>query len=281
MQHNRPAALSIPWPALVGSGFYADLVPFTPSHIAAVLPLRGVAGLPLAALAAGSISPDVPYFLPGLSSLGNWTHQPWALVSIDVAIGLVAWVLWRSAAASLHELSPAGIRQRWRPARWNSAKWWMVLLALISGATTHVVWDSFTHPGRLGSQLWFLAASYPGPLGDLAGYRYAQYLSGVIGLAILIWVGLRQPKRPLPQARRGPVVLLVAAAATSAIAGAALRIFHSGAITGGVGELLFAGLTGGLAAASLSVALIAWGHSLGQARASTRLSLSSTDPPIS
>ena len=41
-------------------------MPFTPSHVAAILPLAGRRdrGLPLAALAAGSMSPDLPYFQP-------------------------------------------------------------------------------------------------------------------------------------------------------------------------------------------------------------------------
>lgn len=80
-------------------------MPFTPSHVAAILPLRGrLSGtLPFAALAIGSVAPDLPYYLPGLNVLSAFTHRAWAVPSIDVALGLTAWLLWRWLAPALHE----------------------------------------------------------------------------------------------------------------------------------------------------------------------------------
>lgn len=171
-------------------------MPFTPSHVAAILPLRGrmSGALPFAALAIGSMSPDLPYYLPGVRGLSALTHTAWAVPSLDVVLGLVAWLLWRWLAPALKELAPVAIQQRWRLPS-ERPRWWGVLLALAIGAATHVLLDEFTHVGRFGAtHLAVLAASYPSPLGSSwEGYRWAQYLLGAIGLGILAWVGWRTP----------------------------------------------------------------------------------------
>ncbi|MBC3839901.1 DUF4184 family protein [Streptacidiphilus sp. 4-A2] len=80
-------------------------MPFTFSHPAAVLPFvpplrdgRARGPLIASALVAGSLAPDVPFFLEsafrGSYGVGAATHRPWAVVTLDVAIaaGLVgAW----------------------------------------------------------------------------------------------------------------------------------------------------------------------------------------------
>lgn len=69
-------------------------MPFTPAHVAAVLPLRGRWGLPFAALAAGSMSPDLPYFLPFTLTRAA-THSIWS-VPLAVMIGAATHVAWDS-----------------------------------------------------------------------------------------------------------------------------------------------------------------------------------------
>ncbi len=253
-------------------------MPFTPSHIAAVLPLRrwGVA-LPLAALAAGSVSPDAPYFIPGLMSVGRWSHHPLAVISLDLVIGILAWAGWRAGARALHELSPAPVRQRWQPADWRSAPPWAVLLAVVVGAATHLVWDSFTHPqGFAATNLAVLGAGYPSPLGgSWPGYQWAQYLSGAVGLAVLAWVGWRQPRRPTPAVATCVRTRVVAGAtALAAGVGAALRIYVSGAWNDGAAPVVFAGITGAIAAAAITIAAFAaW-----QGLSTTRWAASTTSP---
>jgi hypothetical protein len=239
-------------------------MPFTPSHIAAVLPLRriGVA-LPLAALAAGSMSPDAPYFIPGLTGIGAWSHQPWATVSLDVVIGVAMWALWRSVAPPLYDLAPSAVRQRWQPAGWGSAPAWTVVLAVALGAATHVLWDSFTHAGRWGStHLAVLSASYSNPLGgSWPGYQWAQYLSGAVGLAIIGWVGWRQPRLDVPSAPRTPLrrAFPWLLAATGLI-GAGWRIVQTEALEDGAGAVAFNALTGGMGAAALVSVAVCWWH---------------------
>lgn len=76
-------------------------------------------------------------------------------------------------------------------------------LALAIGAASHVLIDEFTHAGRAGAtHVAVLAASYLSPLGgSWEGYRWAQYLLGAIGLAIVAGSAgepLPTPLRPRP-----------------------------------------------------------------------------------
>ncbi|MCA0295887.1 MAG: DUF4184 family protein [Actinobacteria bacterium] len=252
-------------------------MPFTPAHVAAVLPLRrwGRVTLPFAALAAGSVSPDLPYYLPGLGLLNRWTHTAVGIVTVDVLLGLALWAVWRSAATALRDLSPVAVRERWHPPGWGASAWWAVLVAVAIGAATHVVWDDFTHAGRFAStHLGFLAATYPSPLGPLPGYRYAQYLSGAIGLTIVIIAAVRHPRTPatpVPDPRPARVVAALCVAA--GLAGAGYRLVAAGAPAIGWDTFAFQSLTGGIGAASVVLLLSCWALALaprmvGWARAS-------------
>src|SRR6478672_2270456 len=99
-------------------------MPFTPAHVAAVLPVVGrerPRWVVPCALVVGSMVPDVLYFVP----LGDYravSHSLRGLVTLDLLLGLVLSGLWRGAAAPvLRDLAPAasgsGCRCR---ARWTS-----------------------------------------------------------------------------------------------------------------------------------------------------------------
>ncbi|GHE13886.1 DUF4184 family protein [Klenkia taihuensis] len=176
-------------------------MPFTLSHPAAVLPfLRS--GLPASALVAGSVVPDLPYYLP--VDLGVRTHTALAVVTTDLVGGLLLWAVWHGFfAAPLVATAPGPLRARLpvpgRP-RVDGARGALLLAgAVLLGAATHVLWDEFTHPGRWGPEhIPALSAQVAGePL-----YGWLQDLSGLVGgLAIGIWVLLwwrRTPPRPVP-----------------------------------------------------------------------------------
>lgn len=195
-------------------------MPFTPAHVAAVLPLRGRYGLPFAALAAGSMSPDLLYYLPGgRGSVVPATHSLWGILTWDLLFGLLMWVAWCWAARPLWELAPDLLRARWRQPAAGLAGWRLAPLAVLIGAAGHVLWDEFTHAGRFGAT-WVpaLSAVYPSPVGPLEGYRWLQYASGVLGLAALLWAFLRvartePPPRSVPWlARLAPIVVIAAGA---------------------------------------------------------------------
>ncbi|MDT0274795.1 DUF4184 family protein [Blastococcus goldschmidtiae] len=245
-------------------------MPFTPSHAAAVLPFLRTP-LPASALVAGSMAPDLPFYLPV-----EWpwpTHTATAVVSTDVLLALAAWALWhgllaepalRAAPAALRgRLTgvPVGLRVRVSTA---SRVAWTVLAAAV-GAATHVLWDEFTHAGRWGPGTFPVLADQ---WGVMPGYRWLQYVASVLGGLVLVgWVvrwWLRAPVRPSGRpGRRWPWVLL---AVTGCVTGTA-----AAASADGVGEAVYDAATwgGGSALVVASALAAAWqlrhrGHRTGR-----------------
>lgn len=240
-------------------------MPFTGSHPAAVLPLLGTR-LPASALVAGSLAPDLPYYLP--VDLGRPTHTAAAVVTVDLLLGALLWAGWHAlVSAPALDVAPRALRARLvgrvrtglRP-RSAPGALGLALLAVVVGAATHVGWDEFTHPGRFGAEhVGLLAETWAGR----PGYRWAQEVSGVLGAAALTgWLvrwWRRTPPSPLPEDRPGRwwPLLLVTAVAVLGGAGAAV----------GAGDLRSAAVAaafrgGGLALAA--VVLLALGRHVRQ-----------------
>ncbi|MER6095579.1 DUF4184 family protein [Streptomyces sp. NPDC001728] len=187
-------------------------MPFTLSHAAAVLPgLRrnGTARGPLvaSALLAGSFAPDMTYFaataFPGAMTFGDVTHSPVGIVTADVLITTLLVGLWLTVREPLVALLPTGRRGRvyglvrglpWRDRHPAVLAGWFVLSAAL-GATTHVVWDSFTHIDRWGTR------AIP-VLGDVVAgfpvYLYTQYGSSALALGLLGWFLARALRSAAP-----------------------------------------------------------------------------------
>ncbi len=231
-------------------------MPFTLSHPAAVLPfLRS--GLPASALVAGSVVPDLPYYLP--LDLGLRTHTALAVVTTDLVGGLLLWALWHGfLAAPVVATAPGALRARLpvpgRPRVDGARGAGLLVGAVVLGAATHVLWDEFTHPGRWGPEhIPALTARYAGePL-----HGWLQDLSGLVGgAALAVWVLLwwrRTPPRPLP---RGVPWAWLAVVAVALVAGA----------VGGAGQddvrsvAVLAAFAGGTAALVAVVLLAAAWH---------------------
>lgn len=248
-------------------------MPFTGSHPAAILPLLGLP-LPASALVIGSLAPDLPYYVSGTP---DWdTHTATAIVTVDLLLGLLAWLAWHGLLAGpALDACPTGLRARVLPrvtlglrARLGGAREVLaVVVALAVGAATHVGWDAFSHAGRFGTD--HLAVLRDDAFG-LAGYRWVQYASGVLGgLALLAW-GVRWWRRhpplsgSLPRALGGVRVGL-AVLGVAAVAGVAAAAAADGARAGA-----FAGATRGGAAGVLAGVAWSLGWHLRRSRTSTR-----------
>jgi hypothetical protein len=175
-------------------------VPFTVSHVAAVLPLRRVSWLPTSALVIGSMAPDSPSMV-GALALRDSTHTLGGAVTTDVAVTAVGCVLWAWVLRPVvADLVPA-LAARWRPTVQPhrplvvQGLLWYVAAAI--GCLTHVVWDAFTHPG--GAEGGWI------PIDGVSAHTYAQLqlLSSVLGLVVLAWwaAGWWRSHPPLPSAR--------------------------------------------------------------------------------
>lgn len=87
-------------------------MPFTGSHLAAVLPLMRSRWLVPSALVIGSMVPDLPYYLP-LPVTATLTHSPLGVLGVNVMLGLVALALWHGLLARfLAAISPVRLRER-------------------------------------------------------------------------------------------------------------------------------------------------------------------------
>ncbi|PWI43481.1 DUF4184 family protein [Streptomyces sp. ICBB 8177] len=225
-------------------------MPFTFSHPAAVLPALRATGdgtvggrglFTVAGLVAGSLAPDVPFFLdsvlPGTYGFGRITHRPAGVPTLDPLIAAALAGGWAAARAPLAALLPPGTRllpgtlplpHAGRGPGSDAARFW---LSATVGAATHVGWDAFTHGGRWGVR------RFPVLRREVAGvplHHWAQYGSSAAGLAALaVWSrrALRDAPRQTEAARtagrRGTGVgarrVAVAGLAGCAAAGAVLR----------------------------------------------------------
>lgn len=187
---------------------------FTVSHIAAVLP----AYRPLSrarvfsAAVIGSMVPDFGFLLPG--DFARWqTHSVMALFTFCLPAGLLTyWLVQSLIKPAVLEALPNGPYARLMaqkpPGPWNSLRVWMsVVIALLFGACTHLLWDGFTHENARGVRLFPQLLQY-GP--EMAGhwlrlYMWLQYGTSVLGLAVLmaaVGIWLRHAREPHPPPAR-------------------------------------------------------------------------------
>jgi hypothetical protein len=178
-------------------------MPFTVSHVVAVLPLRR-SRLPTAALVAGSLSPDLPLFIPWPADT-NYTHTLVGTVIADPIAGLFLLAVWHQLLRpAIPRMAPTELRRRIasRPAqaqgdRPQGIRGIVALWAgLVIGALTHVGWDAFTHHQLWGpTHLPWLNRQF----GPLPWYEWAQHLSSLLGLIVLAFVAVSWWRRNTPK----------------------------------------------------------------------------------
>lgn len=235
-------------------------MPFTISHIAAVVPLaRGRrVQLPIAALAVGSMAPDLLYFVPGLIGFGSYLHQPAFAFTVGLSLALCAWALWRILAPAIHGISPQLVRSRWTPDSWDSNPLWSVVVGIEVGIGTHLFLDSFTHSWGWGAQnIAVLGASYDTPFGYLTGYELAQNALSGLGLLILAIIAIQLPPKPTEDSD-APLLqnLAMWLVPFMGIAGAIIRTAMVGGFDSRYEALAFYLLTGAVAGAMVTVVLL-------------------------
>jgi hypothetical protein len=192
-------------------------MPFTPSHIVAILPLVWWTRLfPVSALAIGSMIPDLPLFFPVVS---YWqTHDPTLVFKICLPLGVAAFVLFQVLLkAPLISLCPEFVQDRIKPYTSTGLQiswryWLCVVAAIVIGAYSHIFWDSFTHADRWGTQTFPALNEQVTILGrQMAVFKILQHLSTILGLVVLGIVVLAVLYRNAPThlPRHGNAPLLV------------------------------------------------------------------------
>lgn len=176
-------------------------MPFTVSHAAAVLPLQRFSKLPLTALMVGSMSPDFGYLFSYEVSR-PLTHSFSGLLLFDLPMGLLVWLFY---VAMLEKATITLLSDRWhtRFAHTDAITPGLIVrasIAIVLGAFTHVLWDSFTHRGTFMTDAIPLLLSPTPGFEWLPIYHLLHALSSVVGLAILVrWARHlhRQPAKSL------------------------------------------------------------------------------------
>lgn len=192
-------------------------MPITFAHPVAVLPFARY--LPLPALVAGSIAPDVVYYLPGPLS-GTTTHSVVGVLCWDLLIGLVLLVAFRLSAgpaSALLRLSPSSSPDS-RSAGLEAVS---TVTAIALGAATHVVWDSLTQ--TTGFAVQHSALLRTSVIEPHKTYNVLGYLSSLAGTAALAYLVVRRTRRTVrtpPWTHRAVVAVLLAAP----VIGAALAV---------------------------------------------------------
>lgn len=173
-------------------------MPFTLSHPALVLPLRGRAW-PTSSLVVGSVVLDVPKLF-GADTLDGILHHWIGGLVLGPVLGLITLVTWvHLLRAPLIDLSPDWLRDRMPgPSRRDRSWWRRAWVGLLVGVATHLLWDAFTHKNRWGDRhvAWLheTHAGYP-------GYLWAQYVSSVLGVLVVAWYAVHDIRRTAPRAR--------------------------------------------------------------------------------
>jgi len=182
-------------------------MPFTLAHPAAAVPLRRVLGsyAVLSALVIGSLAPDLSYFLP-LRIPRSESHSAAALFWFCLPMGLVAYLAFHVLLKGpLIALLPSYLRRRVLPVadlegRLPAAPFAGVVLSLLAGATTHILWDAFTHTGapavrRLGA---LAGPLFPGASHPEFGENALQLTSTVLGFLFLAFWSLHWLRSAVP-----------------------------------------------------------------------------------
>ncbi|RSK49056.1 DUF4184 family protein [Hymenobacter rigui] len=180
-------------------------MPFTLAHTAAVLPLLRRRALSATGLLIGSMAPDFEKF--ARMGLHNAHSHSWLSIgyfSCPVGV-LVAFGFHLLVRDSLLAHLPQPLYQRLvqvRRLRWRAyfrRHYARVLFSLGLGAATHLLWDAVTHrrPG-LRAYLPALLEPVPGLTGGLPLFQVLEWLSSVMGVAVVLVALARCPRRTLP-----------------------------------------------------------------------------------
>ncbi|MGD0261295.1 MAG: DUF4184 family protein [Verrucomicrobiota bacterium] len=223
-------------------------MPFPVAHPAAILPLRRYCPryLSFPALIVGSLSPDFSYLF-GRLHVAGFSHRFWAgSFGFCLPAGLlIVWVFYL-VRSPLLEFLPGRYRELFRhlnrqpgmfgfrPSDFGVRFWpWLALpLSVLSGAWTHDLLDSLSHPEGWPVQLMsalrqpvFRLAATGVPVGEFlyAGFTFwgAAWVAG----CYLRWLGQAagSPALRRPATRRTCALLFGAATLALALAGRGQR----------------------------------------------------------
>ena len=169
-------------------------MPFTFSHPAIVLPLTK-ARLKLSAtgLIIGSMIPDFEYFIR-MRDRSRYSHTLTGIFWFDVPLALLVCFIYHLVVRnSLFDNLPSFLKDRFSVykrfdwSRYFLKNWAIVLVSIIIGAASHIVWDGVTHNTMFYVNQADLSTMTKIGKINLAGYKFLQLASTIVGGLVVIY----------------------------------------------------------------------------------------------
>jgi Domain of unknown function (DUF4184) len=207
-------------------------MPFTLAHPAIAWPLWRLHRGSFLPLVAGSVGPDLQYFLPAkiADRLPNSHMLPGALVSGPIEAFALLTVIWILRHALVAPLWGRVYSIAWRSLcsfRGRAIDWFCAIPAICVGVALHLLWDAWTHSYGWPVRHFVLMRSDVSPISGVVmeAFRALQWISSVVGITILTFAFARGRSSipvtsDLPQGTSLKVVALIVISIASAAAGA-------------------------------------------------------------
>jgi len=180
-------------------------MPFTFSHPAIVLPLiKARLNLSATALIIGSMIPDFEYFIR-MKDRSTYSHTLTGVFWFDIPLALLVCFIYHLIVRnSLFDNLPSFLKDRFSVYKrfdWSKyflRHWAIVLVSIIIGAVSHILWDGVTHNTMFFVNKADLSTMMKIGTINLAGYKFLQLASTIAGgLAVIYSIfALRRIHQP-------------------------------------------------------------------------------------
>lgn len=185
-------------------------MPFTFSHPALVLPLSYFSKrwFSLTGLVIGSLTPDFEYFLR-MRIKSIYSHTWSGVFWFDLPFGLLlAYLFHNLVRNSLFEHLPRFLKSRlysFQTFNWNVyflKNWFIVIVSIIIGAGSHILWDSFTHERGYFVEIIPLLSQRLNYFGiEVPIFKIVQHTSTFIGGLIIAYTIFQLPINTINKAK--------------------------------------------------------------------------------
>ncbi len=177
-------------------------MPFTFSHPAIILPLLklGKNKVSATALVAGSMAPDFEYFINfQMKQIHGHTTAGILYYNLPLTLLLCFGFHYLVRDALIH-YAPTIIKSRWChyigydwKNRWRTS-WKIILISALIGISSHLFWDSFTHPNRLMTNTFSILRSDISIMGiTMEIHDFLQLFCSLLGLMAIGFVIITEP----------------------------------------------------------------------------------------
>ncbi len=188
-------------------------MPITFAHPVAVLPFIRTRLL-FSAMAIGSMSPDFIYFFNGDPS-GHFGHTLAGIFAFCLPISILFYALFHlflkePLISLLPKLDQIALEKSIIPQITNLPFVLHLIVSILIGTVTHIVWDSFTHSTgwAVVHWEWLSATIISTQFGTLRVFKIFQYSGHLLGAPVLAvaycwWISSKLPKSEIWNLIRG------------------------------------------------------------------------------